>query len=183
MEVQAGAKAAIVVGMNHPEMLTLAGIWNYGQHPSHCNRALVQAFKLAGAMAPPVDMVKVPVLIKDKQVIWEPCYVQFPHRVFAFWSQGGDTQKWEQIYRSPDAIVGWWEGVHEDDPKLAHHLVKEVQILRAQMYLRENPLGSCCHEYQTFLPRNLLLLLLRPGPSSGNPITFWRHGQGLLLQA
>ena len=97
VEVQVGAKAAIAAVMTQPEIVTLAGIWNYGQYPSHCNRDLVQAFRLAGAMAPTVDTVKVPVLNKDKQVIWEPCYVQFPHRVFAFWSQGGDTQKWEQI--------------------------------------------------------------------------------------
>ena len=76
-------------------------------------------------MPPPVDVIKVPVLNKDKEVVWEDCFVQLPHRTFSFLSEK-NPQKFAQVYGSLESVRDWWAGVHDDDPKLLHHPLRDV---------------------------------------------------------
>ena len=89
--MQKGASAAVRSGVSSADILKLAAIGSQGQYVSRCNHDLMQKFSLHDTEAPPVDIVKVPVVDKEGRVIWVDCAVLFPHRTFAHYSAGSSA--------------------------------------------------------------------------------------------
>ena len=91
MEVQKGAAAAVRSGAGSADIQKLAAIASHGLYVSRCNHDLMQKFSLHDSDAPPVSIVKVPVVDKEDKIIWVDCAVLFPHRVFAHYSAGSQA--------------------------------------------------------------------------------------------
>ena len=72
VQVQTGAKAAVDGGLLHAEVIKMASIGSHGRYPNHCNEDLCKRFDLKNPSLPPIDVVEVPVLDKNKEVVWKP---------------------------------------------------------------------------------------------------------------
>ena len=78
-------------GAGSADIQKLAAIGSHGLYVSRCNHDLMHKFSLHDTDAPPVSIVKVPVVDKEDKVIWVDCAVLFPHRVFAHYSAGSQA--------------------------------------------------------------------------------------------
>ena len=136
--MQKGASAAVRSGIASADLQKLAAIGSHGLYVSRCNHDLMQKFSLHDSDAPPVNIVKVPVVDKEDKVIWVDCAVLFPHRVFAHYSAGSQAvfeakhilfvfcsslflELLVAIFGCADQIREWWAGQDLGDPKLYHH--------------------------------------------------------------
>ena len=98
---------AVRDGLQHPEILKLASLGNYGAQPSHCSRDLVRTLGPAFRELPAISYIKVPV--RGHRVA-EPfemeLEVQFPHDVFAHYSK--HPQDFAQIFGTNEELRDFW---------------------------------------------------------------------------
>ena len=136
IRVQKYAECAVASGITHPEMIKCAAIGKNGRYPNKCSPDLAKAFDFDDLFLPPSDTVNIPALdvkADSDTVKWVDTVVQWPHRMFAYYSQQ-DTSLLPLIFGTSDAVREWWEGQDPSDPKLYGHPLLDQPDWQSKCY-------------------------------------------------
>ena len=130
--VQQFAHAATLDGANHPELVQLAALGNYGKCPGNCSRDLTKLFLESSKVPAPtlISTMAVDPKTGHAETVDVPCFL--PHLMFhslQFYDQFDD------IF-GVDKLGKFWQGVQDSgDPRLPHYRFEEVSPNWKQQFI------------------------------------------------